>query len=30
LKQLNDKNPIGFDFAKFERLKQDEAALKIR
>jgi chromosome segregation ATPase len=30
LKQLNDKNPIGFDYTKFERLKQDEAALNIR
>ena len=30
LKQLSEKNPRGFDYVKFERLKEEEAALKIR
>jgi hypothetical protein len=30
LKQVSEKNAIGFDYTKFERLKKDEAALNIR
>jgi len=30
LQQLSDKNPRGFDHKKYERLKQEDALLKIR
>ena len=30
LQPVSDKNPIGFDYKKFERLKAEEAALQVR
>jgi hypothetical protein len=30
LKPVSDKNPQGFDYEKFERLKAEEAALQVR